>query len=131
MHIRAIFSEKELYNDVIHGLHGPPGRTLMKLIKDTLSQNNESYYIDEIKAFERDCRAKLETDIAGVIVIINSPTFSRIVTNVKVSYTEKLANFGKFYLFIATFCYGLISSYFNLVKLEMTYLCYINFCFAF
>lgn len=69
---------------------------MMNLMKDILMEANELYCLDEKRAFERDCTAKLKFDIAAVIVGINSPTFSRIIRNIKATTFDKLAVCGKF-----------------------------------
>ena len=92
-YIRSLFSENNWYGDVYDS---PPERRMMNLMKDILLKNNESYHSNEKQAFERDCTEKLESDIAAVVVSIDSPTFSRMVKSVKATTFDKLATFGKF-----------------------------------
>ena len=98
-HLTSLFSDKKVHDSDASNLDGPPERWTMKLIKDALQTNvssNEAYYIDETRAFQKDCKAKLQSDIAVVHVIIGSPTFTRMVKSVKVSTSEKVAIFGNF-----------------------------------
>ena len=94
-HVRSLFSERNWYGDGHNDFSSPPERRMMNLMKDILIGANESYYIDEKPAFERDCTAKLESDVAVVIVSITSPTFSRMIKSVKATTFDKLAVFGK------------------------------------
>ena len=95
-YIRSLFSENNWYDDADDVSDSPPERRIMNLIKDILLKANESYYAEEKHAFERDCAAKLESDIAAVIVSIDSPKFSRMIKSVKASTFDKMANLGKF-----------------------------------
>ena len=57
--------------------NGPPEKRIINLMRDVLVGDNISYYSDQEKAFERDCKEKLSSDIAVVIVSIDSPTFDK------------------------------------------------------
>jgi len=86
-HIQSLYSEEKL--------HGPPERRILNLLRDILTKTNDSYYTHGELAFEKDCIKKLRTDIAVVTVSISSPTYQRMTKNVKASWDDKLAWFGK------------------------------------
>ena len=95
-HVQNLFSERAWpYDSKFNFI--PPKRRVMNILKDMLSHTNESYYPmkNEKEAFERDCRAKINEDLAAVTVIIDSPTFSRMKRNVKVTVSDKLALLGE------------------------------------
>ena len=73
----------------------PPERRILNLFKGVLSKSNHSYYMAEKTAYERDCEAKIDSDLAVVIVSIDSPKFTRMVKSAKVSFFDKLAILGK------------------------------------
>ena len=79
-----------------HLAASPPEKRILNLIKGILSKSNYSYYTDEKLAYEKDCEAKLNTDMAAVIISIDSPTFTRMVKSSKVSFFDKLAILGTF-----------------------------------
>ena len=99
-HVRALFSE-EVWPYDKKFIFEPPKRRVMNVLKDILVHSNNSFYPveNEKRAFERDCRSKIKEDLAVVIVIIDSPTFSRMKRNVKVTLSDKLALLGEFQLF--------------------------------
>ena len=95
-HVLTQFVENHTYVDVTGIIASePPERRMMSLLKEILSNSNDSYYLDEKKAYEQDCVAKLNSDVAAVIVSIDSPTFTRMVKSSKVSFFDKLAILGK------------------------------------
>ena len=67
------------------------------MIRDILIKSNEetTHYVNETLAFEEDCKRKLKSDIAVVIVSIDSPTFTRTAQTIRVSSFDKLAIIGK------------------------------------
>ena len=73
---------------------GPPEKRILNLMRDVLSSQNVSYYSDQKKAFERDCKEKLNSDIAVVIVSIDSPTFDKTTKRVQVTMIDKLGVLG-------------------------------------
>ena len=76
----------------------PPERRVMSLLKDILLKSNDTYYYgDEKGAYEKDCEAKIKSDVAVVVVSIDSPTFTRMVKSAKVSFFDKLAILGKYF----------------------------------
>ena len=74
---------------------------IMNHLRAILIGNNESSYIDANRAARDDCKQKLNSDIALVIVAIDSPTFSRMKRNVKVTSFDKFALLGKPEYFIS------------------------------
>lgn len=74
----------------------PPEKRILNLIRGILSKSEFSHYIDEKIAFEKDCEAKIKSDIAVVIVSIDSPKFTRMIKSAKVSFFDKLAILGRF-----------------------------------
>ena len=74
----------------------PPERRILNLVKGILSKSNDSYYKNEKVAYEKDCGAKLNSDVAAVVVSIDSPTFTRMIKSSKVSFFDKLAILGKY-----------------------------------
>ena len=62
---------------------------MVRIVQDALTTPNQT---TKQKDF---CVKKVSADIAVVEVIINSPTVLRLIQSVKVSFVEKLANFGK------------------------------------
>ena len=73
---------------------GPPEKRIINLIRDVLVGENISYYSDQEKAFERDCKEKLSSDIAVVVVSIDSPTFDKTIKRVQVTLIDKLGVLG-------------------------------------
>ena len=73
---------------------GPPEKRIVNLIRDVLVNENVSFYSDQGKAFERDCKSKLRSDIAVVIVSIDSPTFDKTTKRVQVTMIDKLGVLG-------------------------------------
>ena len=65
---------------------------MIRIVQDALVNPNKT--TDQIDY----CNKKVASDIAVIEVIINSPTVLRLVQSLKVSFVEKLANFGKFHL---------------------------------
>ena len=65
---------------------------IVRIVQDALSNPNKT------TAQEEFCTKKVTSDIAVVDIIINSPTVLRFIQGVKVSFVEKLANFGKLHL---------------------------------
>jgi len=64
-------------------------------MKEILLQRNTSYADDEGTLFHHDCASKIRTDIAAVIVSIDSPKFDRMIKTAKVTLSDKLATLGK------------------------------------
>ena len=62
---------------------------ILRIVQDALMNPNKTTDLEEF------CTKKVTADIAVVEVIINSPTVLRLIQSVKVSFVEKLANFGK------------------------------------
>ena len=60
-----------------------------RMVQDALHNPNKTTGAVEY------CEKKVSSDISVVEVIINAPTVLRLVQSVKVSFVEKLANFGK------------------------------------
>ena len=100
-HVRALFSEKNWNNESAIFSYTPPNRRMMNILKDVLIHANESYYPveNERQAFERDCRSKIEQDIAVVIAVIGSPTYSRVKKSFRVTLGDMLALLGKYRVF--------------------------------
>lgn len=94
-HIRSQLTRDVSYTGHDYVFRSPPEQRIMGLIKEILSQGNESHIADAKKAFETECTAKLESDIAAVIVSIDSPKFTRIIKSSKATTFDKLAIFGK------------------------------------
>jgi hypothetical protein len=95
-HVLTQFVENHTYVNVNGSIASePPEMRMMNLLKEILSNSNDSYYLDDKKAYERDCVAKLNSDVAAVIVSIDSPTFTRMVKSSKVSFFDKLAILGR------------------------------------
>ena len=63
-------------------------------MRDVLVNENISYFSNQVKAFERDCKAKLRSDIAAVVVSIDSPTFDKTTKRVQVTIIDKLGVLG-------------------------------------
>ena len=74
-----------------------PEQRTMNLIKDILIKRNEneSYYNNAKEASEKDCLGKLRSDIAVVIVSIDSPTYTKATKSMKVTWFDQLAVMGK------------------------------------
>ena len=69
-----------------------PEQRLLNLMKDILLKRNVSR---ARSSFREDCTAKIKTDIAAVIVSIDSPKFARMIKSAKVTLSDKLATLGK------------------------------------
>ena len=78
-----------------HIAASPPEKRILNLFKGFISKSNESYYTDERSSYEKDCKAKLNSDMAAVVISIDSPTFTRMIKSSKVSFFDKLAILGK------------------------------------
>jgi len=77
----------------------PPERGLLTLVKDVLMKDGVTYYSNETQhfSFERDCVRKLESDIAVVVVSIDSPIFSRVTKRVRATWVNKISAIGKIF----------------------------------
>ena len=73
---------------------GPTEKRTINLMRDVLVNENISYFSNQEKAFERDCQAKIRSDIAAVIVSIDSPTFDKTTKRVQVTIIDKLGVLG-------------------------------------
>ena len=73
----------------------PPGRRVINLLRDVLSNRNVSFHSNAEQAYSSDCKGKLNSDIAVVVVKMGSPKFNKMITNPKVSLLDKLSAFGK------------------------------------
>ena len=71
-------------------LKSTPIRTVTRLVQDSLKHLNKSSTEETI------CTEKVMADIAVVHVIVNNPTVLRLIQTNRVSFTDKLANFGKY-----------------------------------
>jgi len=95
-YMMAQFVENDKYgNNTGYLAASPPEKRILNLVKGILSKSNYSYYTDEKTAYEKDCEAKLNSDVAAVVVSIDSPTFTRMIKSSKVSFFDKLAILGK------------------------------------
>ena len=84
----SIFGET-IDGNPISWFHLTNADRFVKIVQDALINPNKT--TDQIDY----CKEKVSSDIAVVEIIINSPTVLRLVQSVKVSFVEKLANFGK------------------------------------
>ena len=110
IHVNRKMNLESIIRDYIHSLMQRNDDTL---IKNKFYANPESFLMNKLKAilssendtalehenlghyFEKDCRDKLDNDIAVVVVSIDSPTFSRITKSKKATTHDKLAYLGK------------------------------------
>ena len=69
-----------------------PTNELIRLIQDASMNPNES--LTQIEY----CKGKVTMDIAIVNVVVNSPSVLTLVQNVRVTFSDMLANFGEYLL---------------------------------
>ena len=62
----------------------------MRFLQDNLKHQNKSTPDLQI------CKEKLKKDVAVVHIVVNNPTVLKLIQTNRVSFTDKLANFGKF-----------------------------------
>ena len=94
-HISSQFMENGQYgNGINHNASSPPERRVINLIKELLLGADDKIYLDEKASFEKLCAAKLNTDVAAIIISIDSPVFTRMIKSSKVSFFDKLAILG-------------------------------------
>ena len=94
-HILSQFSETNKFGDMNYVASTPPERWAINLMRDILSNTNVSYFSDAEHAFERDCHEKIKSDIAAVMVTMNSPKFNRMIRTRKATIFEKISALGK------------------------------------
>ena len=91
----------------------PPENRLMNLIRGILDGNNETRIGTQEFGFEKDCNEKLDSDIAAVVVSIDSPTFTRTTKHLKATVFDKLAYIGN----------DLSNLNLNALDIDLTFVC--------